>query len=136
MKKILSLALVLVMAMGLLTACGVELKAPDGVYSTESGTYKAVFSNYDAKENVGDLSITFTIIDTSTTVSGKFSVAVMSEEDNTFYIDFTPDGATEPIESFGGYMANDNAFVQLEGLEELGGQSGISYTFGDPTAEE
>ncbi len=135
MKKILSLALVLVMAMSLLTACGAELIAPDGVYSTESGTYKAVFSNYDAKKNVGDLSITFTIIDTSTTVSGKFSVAVMSEEEKTFYIDFTPDGAEEAIVSFGGYRANDNAFVQLEGLEELGGQTNISYYAEDAAAE-
>lgn len=128
MKKIISLALVLIMAMALLTACGVELIAPEGIYSTDSGSYKVNFSNYDAKANEGDLTVTFTY--TGESVSGKFSVAVNDPEENTFFIDFTPAGG-ELIESFGGYRATENAFVQLAGLEALGGQTNITYNYGD-----
>ena len=128
MKKIIALALVLVMAMVALTACGVELIAPDGTYSTDSGAYKVYFSNYDAKANEGDLTVAFTY--TGESVSGKFSVAVNDPEDNTFFIDFTPDGGEE-IVSFGGYRATENAFVQLQGLEALGGQTNITYNYGD-----
>lgn len=138
MKKIISLALVLVMAMVALTACGVELVAPSGVYSSDSGTYRAEFANYDAKENVGDLTITFTIMDMPTTVTGKFSVAVNDPDANTFFIDFTPEGG-ELIESFGGYMATENAFVQLVDVAAADGTNmggaNITYNFGDATAE-
>ena len=128
MKKIITLALALVMAMVLLTACGPELHAPDGTYSTDSGAYKVYFTNYDAKENVGDLTVAFTY--TGESVSGKYTVAVNDEEAQTYFIDFTPDGGEE-IVSFGIYGLNENAFVQLEGLEALGGQTNITYNYGD-----
>lgn len=132
MKKIISLALVLVMAMVCLTACGEKLMAPDGTYSTESGSYKAVFSDYDEKANSGKLSVIFTFSEVETTVSGTFSVAVNDPDDNTFVIDFTPDGGTL-MESFGGYRANDNTFVQLLDLPEINGAN-TSYYYVDPTA--
>lgn len=128
MKKIISLALVLIMAMALLTACGAELIIPEGIFSTDSGSYKVNFSNYDEKAKEGDLTVTFTY--TGESVSGKFSVAVNDPEANTFFIDFTPEGG-ELIESFGIYGANENAFVQLAGLEALGGQTNITYNYGD-----
>lgn len=108
--------MVLVMAMVCLTACGEELIAPSGTYSTESGSYRAEFTNYDAKKNEGDLTVVFSFADIETKVSGKFSVAVNNPEDNSFIIDFTPANG-ELIEGFGGYKANDNAFVQLVDLK-------------------
>lgn len=116
MKRIITLALALLMAMVCLTACGEELIAPSGTYSTESGSYRAEFTNYDAKKNVGDLTVIFTFAEVETRVSGKFSVAVNDPEANDFLIDFTPDNG-ELIEGFGGYKANDNAFVQLKDLK-------------------
>lgn len=130
MKKIISLALVLVMAMAVLTACGgTELVAPSGIYSSDSGTYKAEFTGYDAAANSGTLTIKFTFAGIETTVTGTFSVAVNDPEENSFIIDFTPADGTL-IENFGGYLANDNAFVQLVDLPEINGAN-TTYNFGD-----
>lgn len=129
MKKIISLALVLVMAMCVLTACGTELLAPNGTYSTESGTYKAVFTGYDAKANTGNVTFTFTFAEVETPVSGTFAVAVNDPDDNSFIIDFTPEGG-ETIANFGVYFANDNAFAQAENLAAWNDSgAGTSYYF-------
>ncbi len=128
MKRIISLALVLVMAMCVLCACGTELVAPNGTYATESGTYKAVFSGYDAKANSGNVTFTFTFAEVETPVSGTFSVASTSDE-NIFVIDFTPDGG-ETVTDFGQYFVSENAFAQSQNFAEWNESgSGVSYYF-------
>lgn len=133
MKKIISLALVLVMAMALLTACGVELQAPSGVYATDSGTYKLTFGEYDAKENVGTLTITRTLMDLEDVVKGTYTVFVNNKDDNTFALDFTPEGG-ETIQNFLIYGATDNVLGQYSDVGEIGG-NGSSYYPYVPEAE-
>lgn len=128
MKKIIALALALVMAMVLLTACGVELQAPNGVYSTESGTYTAEFSGWDAKENVGNLTITRTLMEMEDKVSGTFVVYQNGDEETTFIIDFTPNGG-ETIENFMVYGVTDNVIAQYSDVGDIGG-NGSSYYAG------
>lgn len=134
MKKLISLAIVLVMAMLCLTACGVELKAPEGAYSSDSGTYKAEFSGYDAKENVGTVTITRTIMDTPTVVSGKYSVAVNDPDAGTFFIDLTLDGAEAAVECFMGYDPAQNVVIQLVDIADIGGAN-ITYYAVEEEAE-
>ena len=130
MKRIISLALVLVMAMVALTACGVELKAPEGVYSTESGTYKVEFSGYDAKANVGNLTITRTLMDLEDVIKGTFTVVANGDSEDTFIIDFTPEGG-EVIESLMVYGSVDNVIAQYKDVGDIGGANS-SYYFGLP----
>ena len=139
MKRIITLALALVMAMVVLTACGETLVAPSGVYSSDSGTYRLEVTGYNADENTGTMTITRTLMDMPTTVSGTFSVAVNDPEANTFFLDFTPDGG-ELIESFAIYDANQEVVQQIpdlinptetdENLKNLGGAT-ICYYAGE-----
>ncbi len=132
MKKIISLALVLMMAMLCLTACGEELVAPEGSFASESGTYTAVFSNYNAEENTGSLSITFSVMDMPEVVSGTYSVAVNDPDAGTYFIDFTPDGG-ELIESF---MIFDPAQNVIGQYADVGTIAGNGTTYYAVTAEE
>lgn len=134
MKKLITLALVLVMAMVCLTACGVEYKSPEGTYASDSGTYKAEFTGYNADENVGNLSITFTIMDTPTVVTGTYSLAVNDPDAGTFFVDFTREGAEAAIEGFMIYDPNQNVVAQYVGLEDIGGEN-ISYYASNEDAE-
>ncbi len=135
MKRIISLALVLVMAMAVLTACGVELQAPSGVYASESGTYKLEVKDYNADENTGTMAITFTIVDTPTVVSGTFSMAVNDPDAGTFFIDFTPDGG-ELIEGLAIYDPAQNVIGQIVDIEGIGGNQIAYYPYtGEEAAE-
>lgn len=125
MKKIISLALVLMMAMLCLTACGEELVAPEGTFASDSGTYTAVFSDYNAEENTGKLSITFSVMDMPEVVSGTFSVAVNDPDAGTYFVDFTPDGG-ELIESFMIFDPAQQVVGQYADVGEIGG-NGITY---------
>ena len=133
MKRIISLALVLVMAMVVLTACGEELVAPSGVYSSESGTYRAEFTGYDAENNTGNLTITFTVMDTPQTVSGTFSVAVNDPDAGTYFVDFTPSGA-EVIEGFMIFDPNQKVVAQYADVEPIMG-NGTTYYEGEAEVE-
>lgn len=134
MKKIISLALVLVMAMGVLTACGDTLQAPSGVFSSESGSYKVEFSGWDEAENVGNMTITFTVMDMPETVSGTFSVAVNDPDAGNYAIDFTPEGG-ELIESFMIYDPAQNVVAQYQDAPNISGK-GTTYYAGEATTNE
>lgn len=133
MKKIIALALALVMAMVLLCACGDVLVSPAGVYSSESGTFKVEFTGYNADENTGTLTITRTLMDMPDTVTGTYVVVVNDPEANTFYLDFTPNGG-ELIESFMIYDATNEIIQQVPDLPEIGGAT-ICYYAGEASAE-
>ncbi len=75
MKKILSIALVLVMVVACLTGC-TKLAAPVGVYADGTETSILTFGEYDAKENVVSLTISNTI--SGTEVKGT---AIIEEND-------------------------------------------------------
>lgn len=126
MKKIISLALVLVMAMVVLTACGETIIAPSGKYATESGTYTIEINSYDEKSATGTLTVTRTLFEVEDKVTGTFEVFVNGEpEDNSFVLDFTPDGGAT-IENCFGYLANDDAISQMADLDVIAG-NGSSY---------
>ena len=126
MKKIISLALVLVMAMALLTACGETLVAPDGTFASESGTYSVTFSNYDADANSGSAVITFSVMETPEVVSGTYSVAVNDPDAGTYFIDFTPDGGSL-IEGFMIYDPHQNVVAQYADVDPIGGANTTYY---------
>ena len=128
MKKIIALALALVMSMVLLCACGETLVSPTGVYATESGTYKVEFSGYNADDNVGTMTVTFTVIEVPTVVTGTYSVAVNDPDANTFFIDFTPNGG-EVIEGCMIYDANQDVLGQYENLPEVEGKGSSYYRY-------
>ncbi len=75
MKKILAIALVLVMAMCCLTAC-TKLAAPVGTYADGTETSILTFGEYNADENVCPMTISNTI--SGTEVKGT---CVISEND-------------------------------------------------------
>ena len=127
MKKIISLALVLVMAMVVLTACGSEtLVAPNGTYASESGTYKAEFSGYDAETNTGNLTITFTVMETPETVSGTFAVAVNDPDAGTYFVDFTPAGGSV-IEGFMIFDPAQKVAAQYADVDPIEGANTTYY---------
>ncbi len=135
MKKILTLAVVLVMAMVVLTACGETLVAPNGAFASESGTYKAEFSGWDEKANSGNLTITFTVMDTPEVVSGTFAVAVNDPDAGTYFVDFTPNGA-ETIEGFMIYDPNQNVVAQYKDVDPIAGSNTTYYaSTGDAEGE-
>lgn len=132
MKKIIALALALVMAMVLLCACGETLVSPEGVYSSDSGTYKVEFTGYNADENTGSMVITRTFLEVEDKVSGTYSVAVNDPDANTYFIDFTPNGG-ELIETFMIFDANDQVIQQIPDVGDIGGAN-ICYYEGEPEA--
>ena len=125
MKKIISLALVLVMAMAMLTACGETIVAPSGKYATESGTYTVEITSYDEKTATGTLTVTRNLFEVLDTVSGTFEVFVNDPDANSYVLDFTPDGG-ETITNCFGYLANDDAISQMASLDVIDG-NGSSY---------
>lgn len=129
MKKIIALALALVMTMVVLCACGETLVAPSGVYSSDSGTYKVEITGYNADENSGTLVITRTLMEVEDKVSGTFSVAVNDPEANTFFIDFTPNGGNL-IETFMIYDATNEVIQQVPDVGDIGGAN-ICYYAGE-----
>ncbi len=133
MKKILSLALVLMMAMMVLTACGETLQAPNGTYSSESGSYVAEFSGWDEKANSGSLSVTFSVMEDVQVVSGTFAVAVNDPDAGTYFVDFTPDGGSV-IEGFMIYDPAQNVVAQYADVDPIAG-AGTTYYAGAPEAE-
>ena len=134
MKKIISLALVLVMAMVCLTACGETLVAPAGTYASESGTYKAEFTGYDADANSGNLTITFTVMETPEVVSGTFSVAVNDPDAGTYFIDFTPDGGSV-IEGFMIFDPAQKVVAQYADVDPIAGANTTYYEYTETEAE-
>ena len=130
MKKIIALALALVMTMVLLCACGETLVAPNGVYSSDSGTYRVEFTGYNADDNSGTMAVIRTFLEVEDKVAGTFSVAVNDPEANTFYIDFTPNGG-ELVESFMIYDATNEVLQQLPDIGDIGGTNTCYYLVTD-----
>ncbi len=94
MKRLISVALVLVMVLAVFTAC-TKLEAPvDGTaYSDGTGTNTITFGTYDAENNVGTYTITSNLSDM--VVTGTYSVLENDPEVPSYILTFVVDGAEE-----------------------------------------
>ncbi len=118
MKRLISVALILVMALTVFTAC-TKLQAPaDGaVYSDGTGTNSITFGTYDAENNVGTYTITSTLSDI--VVTGTYSVDVNDPEVPTYFLDCTVDGA-EGIITYVYDVAQDVIQNTVDGIAYFG----------------
>ncbi len=118
MKRLISVALILVMALTVFTAC-TKLQAPaDGtVYSDGTGTNSITFGTYDAENNVGTYTITSTLSDI--VVTGTYTVDVNDPEVPTYFLDCTVDG-TEGIITYVYDVAQDVVQNTVDGIAYFG----------------
>lgn len=94
MKRLISVALILVMVLCAFTAC-TKLEAPvDGsVYTDGTGSNSITFGAYDAENNVGTYTITSTLSDI--VVTGTYTVIENDPEVPSYILTFKVDGAAE-----------------------------------------
>ena len=94
MKRLISVALVLVMVLAVFTAC-TKLEAPvDGTaYSDGTGTNTITFGTYDAENNIGTYTITSNLSDM--VVTGTYTVLENDPEVPSYILTFMVDGAEE-----------------------------------------
>mgnify|MGYP003516849443 CR=1 FL=1 len=88
MKKILSVAIVLVMALVCLTACSPKLAAPVGTYVDEYDTNVLTFGAYDEKENTLTLTISNKLNDENV-IKGTCTIEVNDPELPSYIVVFT-----------------------------------------------
>lgn len=93
MKRLISLALALVMVLVVFTACGTPV-SPVGTYTDETGTSVIEIGAYDAKEKTGTLKITNTI-NADILIEGTYTLEECEAKISS-WVDFTnkADGTT------------------------------------------
>lgn len=118
MKRLISVALVLVMVLTVFTAC-TKLQAPvDGtVYSDGTGTNSINFGTYDAENNIGTFTLTSTLSDN--VVNGTYTVDVNDPEVPTFFLDCTIEG-TEGIVTYVYDVTQDVIQNTVDGIAYFG----------------
>ncbi len=131
MKKILSIALVLVMALVCLTACSPKLAAPVGVYTDSSGTILLTFGEYNEKENTLTLTQSNTMNDENV-ITGTCSIDVNDPELPSYFVDFV--SSTGEIKT---YVYDASIDVVQEIVEGGSGMTfhGPNYVEPAPVAE-
>ncbi|MBQ8624361.1 MAG: hypothetical protein IJ424_08380 [Oscillospiraceae bacterium] len=94
MKRLISVALVLVMVLAVCTAC-TKLEAPVAgtAYSDGTGTNTITFGEYNADENVGTYTITSSLSDME--VKGTYTVMENDPEIPSYILTLKVDGAAE-----------------------------------------
>lgn len=94
MKRLISVALILVMVLSVFTAC-TKLEAPlDGtVYTDGTDTNYITFGAYDADNNVGTYTIASNLSDI--VVTGTYTVMENDPEAPSYILTFKVDGAAE-----------------------------------------
>lgn len=87
MKKVISLALVFVMAICCLTACGTKIQAPVGTYKDGTETSILEFGAYDEANKTCTLTISNTI--SGDVITGTCTFEVNDPDLPSFWITFT-----------------------------------------------
>lgn len=96
MKRLISVALILVMALTVFTACTKLVAPADGtVYSDGTGTNSINFGAYDAENNIGTFTMTSTLSDN--VVNGTYTVDVNDPEVPSYFLDCTFEGSEEIV---------------------------------------
>lgn len=95
MKRLISVALILVMVLTVFTACG-KLEAPIGVYADGTGTNSIEFVDYNADENIGHYKTTSTLSDV--VVEGTFTVSENDPKAPSYILTFSIEGSEEVVE--------------------------------------
>ncbi len=118
MKRLISVALILVMALTVFTAC-TKLQAPaeGAVYSDGTGTNSITFGAYDAENNSGTLTMTSTLSDV--VITGTYVVDVNDPSVPSYFLDCTIEG-TEGIVTFVYDVAQDVIQNTSDGIAYFG----------------
>lgn len=89
MKKVISLALVFIMAVCCLTACGTKLAAPVGAYKDGTETSILEFGAYDEENNTCTLTISNTI--SGGVINGTCTIEMNDPDCPSYFVCFTSD---------------------------------------------
>lgn len=92
MKRLISVALVLVMVLGLFTACG-KIVEPAGTYTDQTGTSIIEVGTYDAKAKSGTMKITNTL-NPDINIEGTYTLAQNVSGESSLVTLTLSDGAT------------------------------------------
>lgn len=94
MKRLISVALVLVMVLAVFTACTkLEAPAAGAAYSDGTGTNTITFGEYDAENNIGTYVMTSTLSDME--IKGTYTVMENDPEVPSYILTLLVDGAEE-----------------------------------------